>query len=178
MKKGIVDKWQYAGRVCTRIMLWNWMAYKVETVMDKIVEYWLKLVCMQGDFSTNVDIMTVIQGLNSAGYKVIFMTDSWDEVWPIVRFKSVILSISMEIPVDWEVVNYLPQMTSYLREKDEVLFKIENKGDYDKFRAFQKTKNISAPMKILEVKWDYKEAFENMLMKEVASMDNLIIKYV
>lgn len=178
LKKGIVDKGQYEGRVCTKMVLGNGIAYGENTLLTKIVDAGLKLVMISGDFTANVDILTVIKDLNSWGYKVIFDTDSWDEVWPMVRFKNLILSVEINIPTEWEPVNYLSHITTYFREKDEMRFKINDKQDYNKFREFQKTKSISAPMKILEVSKEYKNTFEVILKDDLASMDNLIIKYI
>ena len=176
--KSVVDKGQHEWKVCTLIKLGSWLGYKPETALDKIVNLGLKLIAIEWDFAANGDIITVINGLNSAGYKIIFFTDSGDEVWPMIRFKWITLSIEISIPIEWELVNYLPHITTYFREKDEMRFKIKEKKDYDKFREFQKTKNISLPIKILEVDTEYKTAFENMIYSDVANMEKLIIKYI
>ena len=176
--KGVVNIGQHEWKICTRVKLGTWLGYKFETVLDKIVANNLKLVLIEGDFTANTDIITVIKELSNSGYTIIFSTDSGDEVWPMVRFKNVVLSILTSIPSDDEVVNYLPHITSYCRWKDEMRFTIKDKWDYTKFREFQKTKNISEPLKILEVDQSYKTAFENIIMAELASMDKLIIKYI
>lgn len=178
-RKGIITYWKYEGRIATIVRLWEWLISRADTISNRIVEQWLKLVSIEWDFTAHSEIIDAIKWLCSSGYTVIYKTDSWDEVWPMVRFKTLILSILVEIPKEWEVVNYLPHLTNYLREKDELRFKISDKWDYDSFRNFQKTKNISAPMKILEVDNNYREAFENNLFGDIAgNMENLIIKYV
>lgn len=176
LKKWIISTWQYSGRPATLVKFWAGVWYKIETVVDKIVDLGLKLVAIEGDFTTNSEIITPIKELSQAWYKIVYITDSWDEVWPMVRFKNVVLSILINIPKDWETVEYLPHITSYFREKDEIRFSIKTKWDYNDFREFQKTKDIAAPTKILEVDPEYLEVFKWVLNSDVASMENLIIK--
>ena len=165
-------------RVCTRVILWGWIVMWASKLLERIIKEDLKLISMEWDFTSNTEVIEVIRGLSGAGYEIIYNTDSWDDIWAMVSCKNVSLSIKIEIPVDWEEVNFVPQILSYFKTKDEIRFSVKDKTDYDNFRHFQKTKNISNPTKILEVALDYKNAFENNLFKDVLPMDKIIVKYV